>query len=1049
MTVYEGGKAYSGTVVSSGGNLVLSSGGVANDVTLADSAAFLYVMGGGEANDIKINNRGQTMIFSGGTVNSASFDHGSASVQGVLNSASVANWGLLLARSGGTINNAAVYDLGELRVSQGGFANNITVNSGGVLTGYDNGRIYNATINSGGELSLYSGINLSSATVRSGGWAFVNGAINVVNFVVNGTIYVSSGGRMEQTPGNFTLGSGAMLKISKGGYVDGANVRSGAQVTVESGGTFGAEISGGRVMARTGALLDGVILKSGSVLEAAAYAGLKDVVVSSGGSVTGALRKTQNLTFSGGTLDLNIAMASENDDYLVDSASYADFKTDSYDVTLSIANKQMNGAYKLITGASGFNKTITVKFIGNVLGTLTVNGGPTNVGGVTCDLTLNSGNLVVTVTGGAIPDPIYSGATLIDERKDITSGMSAIDIKVSSGGILNVFSSGIASNTTVYADGEFNLNSKGILRDATIHSGGTATIYEDTRTQNVVVDGGTLNVESDAFITFTSSGKLVSSNVIVSNGGKLNLNGGWVEGALISGGQVMIVSEGSMFAASVANGDVLAKDGGFAGMTIMDGGVVTLASGGTGSCTVSSGGTMRLEDGSDLHGLRVLEGGVVTGVMHGIYSVVTFYKGTLDLDISGVAPSNEYLYDMDANLDFSHGMSCTLTVKGYQENGTYNLMESAYEYDTQVITAETPLTVKGTDGSELGTLTVGQTAYINGASYTLNLSSDHHLTITIEGATPPPPTPTPGSAKSDVDGNGISDVLFQYTGGFGQIGFWMNGTSEWKSTNSTHPTDVWEVLGAYDMNANGKADSVLVGNTEISGIKGAFIGYYLDAEDFDSNWVNISYLTNSEGYVWKNKVGNLTGNAGMNSIVWHCTDIGALGVWTDGTDNWMSLGAGYDSNWTLIGCGDFDGNGKDSVVMSYLNGAKYYTVDLDETLEGDKGVAKELATSDSGWAVRAIGDFSGDGKDDIVAFHQETGLVAMWGDGDSAKWSQLGQLDAADWFVVGAGDYNGDAKDDLLVRQYSTGMLGYYTSGDMAQWNVLGYGVDMSWTVIA
>ena len=128
--------------------------------------------------------------------------------------------------------------------------------------------------------------------------------------------------------------------------------------------------------------------------------------------------------------------------------------------------------------------------------------------------------------------------------------------------------------------------------------------------------------------------------------------------------------------------------------------------------------------------------------------------------------------------------------------------------------------------------------------------------------------------------------------------------------------------------------------------------------------------------------------------------------------------------------------------MALNGGEVYYVVGID-------GTSVELATSDAGWEVRAIGDFSGDGKDDVVAFHAETGLVALWGDGDSSKWSQLGQLDAEDWFVVGCGDYDGDAKDDLLVRQYSTGMLGYYSSGDMENWVELGRGVDMQWTVIA
>jgi hypothetical protein len=181
----------------------------------------------------------------------------------------------------------------------------------------------------------------------------------------------------------------------------------------------------------------------------------------------------------------------------------------------------------------------------------------------------------------------------------------------------------------------------------------------------------------------------------------------------------------------------------------------------------------------------------------------------------------------------------------------------------------------------------------------------------------------------------------------------------------------------------------------------------------------------------------------VNSIVWYTYELGALGVWTDGTESWVQVGSGFDATWTLIGCGDFNGDGKDQIVMAHNSGAEYYAIDIG-------GTWTNLGASDSGWEVRAIGDFSGDGKDDIVAFHKETGIVAMWGDGDSAnKWSQLGQLDANDWFVVGAGDYDGNGMDDLLVRQNSTGMLGYYVPGDMSQWNVLGYGVDMSWTVIA
>ena len=302
----------------------------------------------------------------------------------------------------------------------------------------------------------------------------------------------------------------------------------------------------------------------------------------------------------------------------------------------------------------------------------------------------------------------------------------------------------------------------------------------------------------------------------------------------------------------------------------------------------------------------------------------------------------------------------------------------------------------------------------------------------------------PYVAKSDIDGNGISDVMFVWTGNNYQHGYWMNGTSEWQSQNGGHPTE-WDNLGCHDMTGDGKADSVLVGNVVVNEVKGAYIGYYADAIDNPdgSTWMNIGYLNNADDIGWKNIVGNLTGGE-ANSIVWYAPELYALGVWTDGTDAWVTLSNSFGGDdWTLVGCGDFDGDGKESVVMSGANGTYFYTADI------DGAVTSMGAANWSGWEVRAIGDFAADGKDDLVLFHPEYGSMVMLADGNLDSFASIGQLDAADWFVVGAGDYNGDQHDDLLVRQYSTGMLGYYVSGDTSQWVELGRGVDMQWTVIA
>ena len=180
--------------------------------------------------------------------------------------------------------------------------------------------------------------------------------------------------------------------------------------------------------------------------------------------------------------------------------------------------------------------------------------------------------------------------------------------------------------------------------------------------------------------------------------------------------------------------------------------------------------------------------------------------------------------------------------------------------------------------------------------------------------------------------------------------------------------------------------------------------------------------------------------------MWYAPELYALGAWTDGTENWATLSNKFGgAAWTLVGCGDFDGDGVDSVLMMYNGGQLFYTVDIGGT------APQSLGNSDwRGWDLRAIGDFYGDGRDDIVLFHHDTGSMVMCSDGNLDRYVSIGQLAADDWFVAGCGDYNADGMDDLLVRQYSSGMLGYYSSGDVANgWVELGRGVDTNWTVIA
>ncbi len=1001
----------------SGGTLLASSGTEAYGVTTTDGYILVDT-----ASAYNVTMSGGSMLVRG---------------NGVLDPGLVENLtqrsGIVWVEAGGVVSNADIIN-GTVRVYKGGHLEGSVVRESGTVY-LDGGEQHGGTVH-------------GNETIREDGTAYnVNFGkrVDVQGKAINcnlgcGSAVISSGGFFSGTAnvssgsfGEFIVLSGGTAKVNKvtgwanaiisGGSMDVSAGKIEWVYLKDLGGTFnlGANASTGSAN-----VVNGVMNVEGVLRNPGVSAG-GSVHIAEGGVITGKFEIANGAIVTadaGATVDFDISGVSAGIGPRLSSLSLV---SGTPDYSLTVGENQAVGTYKLAGGAAGFSKTLTVKnSAGTELGTIAVDGDVVGYSGKVFGLKLTDDTLSVLVVNGS-SENVFMG-TVTNGTKEITSGMTALGATVNEEGLLSILSKGKASNTVVNFGGEMVVSTGGKVQGVTIEKGGSVSILEDVMAQNVVVNGGLLHLDTYGWAEHLSSGYTVSSNTIVRNGGEVIVEGSaHLVGAYVSeGGRVSVMKDGEFSAGKVNDGEIYAFNGALVSRVNLE-----------------DGGILNVESGGIVRHINVSAGGVITGVLREA-SELTFYGGTLDLDISNAAPESEFLVDEQsyANIDMLISEKiyylCTLTVGENQAKGVYQLIEGASGFDQTI-------TVVNTSGDELGTLSVGSSVAIGNDLYTLSQTAgDYSLLVTIEdNPEPTPPTPTPAFiAKSDVDGNGISDVLFQYTGGLGQIGFWMNGTNEWRSTNATHPVDTWEVLGAYDMDSNGKADSVLVGNVEVGGIKGAFIGYYTDAFDTDENWVNISYLTNNEGYVWKNKVGNLTGNDGKNSIVWHSTELGALGAWTDGTDSWVSLGAGYDSNWTLVGCGDFTGTGKDTVVMSYMDGAKYYTVDLNST-------AAELATSDAGWAVRAIGDFSGDGKDDIVAFHKETGLVAMWGDGDSAKWSQLGQLDAKDWFVVGAGDYNNDQKDDLLVRQKSTGMLGYYTSGDLSQWNVLGYGVDMDWTVIA
>ncbi|MBR2963128.1 MAG: hypothetical protein IKC53_02845, partial [Lentisphaeria bacterium] len=86
-----------------------------------------------------------------------------------------------------------------------------------------------------------------------------------------------------------------------------------------------------------------------------------------------------------------------------------------------------------------------------------------------------------------------------------------------------------------------------------------------------------------------------------------------------------------------------------------------------------------------------------------------------------------------------------------------------------------------------------------------------------------------------------------------------------------------------------------------------------------------------------------------------------------------------------------------------------------------------------GWDIRAIGDFQGDGVDDLLLSHSQTGIMVLLGDSDLSKWDSLDQ------FVT---------DDPLSVGAVSVDAAGLCMVGDASQWLESG-GASANWIILA
>ncbi len=170
---------------------------------------------------------------------------------------------------------------------------------------------------------------------------------------------------------------------------------------------------------------------------------------------------------------------------------------------------------------------------------------------------------------------------------------------------------------------------------------------------------------------------------------------------------------------------------------------------------------------------------------------------------------------------------------------------------------------------------------------------------------------------------------------------------------------------------------------------------------------------------------------GRSDILWRHPQTGALDTWLmnglsqSGATQPLSPAGEPDTSWNVVGTGDFDGDlGADLLWRNSSSGALRLWL-MNGLARASATPTTPAAVSDLGWVVVGVGDFSGDGRPDVLWRHQLSGKNVVWvmngAVRESGGFTTPDAFTDLNWKMAGVGDYDQDGWPDILWRHAVSG----------------------------
>ncbi|TDH61097.1 VCBS repeat-containing protein [Dankookia rubra] len=299
------------------------------------------------------------------------------------------------------------------------------------------------------------------------------------------------------------------------------------------------------------------------------------------------------------------------------------------------------------------------------------------------------------------------------------------------------------------------------------------------------------------------------------------------------------------------------------------------------------------------------------------------------------------------------------------------------------------------------------------------------------------------AAKPDFNGDGFTDLIWR--GADGSLAVWNmrpDGLSGTPGLYIAAPAGL-ELRGIGDIQGNGTTDLIwqdAAGQIETWAIQDNQVGTVTPLGGFGTTrQIRMTGDFSGDGHsdlLWFNPPSASSPDGSWSTASAEPRKIPPLG---------LGQLAPFSIDFQLVGVGDFDGDGRDDILFRGTGNATVGVFRIEEpravTPGGPEAPTQTVTFADPGpsWAVLGLADFDGDGRTDILWQHTNaTGQVdtrTIWG-------AQGGELPdpGADWSLVGTDDYNNDGRADLMWKHMSGWYAEWFMDG--AKW--LGVGATFA-----